>query len=394
MKKKTSIITGLVLLFLIIFSCEQEDQIGSYQSSISGVENKDNNPLNILIDREDVEEIECDETIKKDLFAGQHIYVGDLLLNKKGDYLTVTYDLSGTNWWLKETHLFVGNISDAPFTSSGNPKIGHFPHHDQHNLVKTYSYSIPLDDLEQCYSMIAHASVSLIVDNMETATETAFAKGDTEFSGSRWGWYSDICKSDCEDKTDESQDGSENSEDDETANNDASGQETDDPSGLDDENSDGCMDAYAYDINSPGNSICFYEDFKTWGWSNYVGFNDLHYGPLGTNYTYPIYASAYQCDVNNSMEIGYMTLHIAGGDGILYADISVTLTNTELSIHEFSFYSGSAAYPMDSNGNESIAFEDFDISLSNLDTNTYSVNNLDWEEASYFITHLKVCPRQ
>jgi len=63
-------------------------------------------------------------------------------------------------------------------------------------------------------------------------------------------------------------------------------------------------------------------------------------------------------------------------------------------IKEFSLYSGISAYPLDSNGNESIAFEDFDISLSNLDTNTYTVNNLDWEEASYFITHLKVCPRQ
>ncbi len=161
-----------------------------------------------------------------------------------------------------------------------------------------------------------------------------------------------------------------------------------------DENSYGCMDAYPFDRTNQGNSICFYEDFKTWGWSNYIEVSDQHYEISGKTYRYPIYASAFQCDIENSVEVGYMTMHIAGMDGILHADLNITLSNKELMIKEFSLYSGISAYPLDSNGNESIAFEDFDISLSNLDTNTYTVNNLDWEEASYFITHLKVCPRQ
>jgi len=221
MKKKTSIITGLVLLFLIIFSCEQEDQIGSFTSSDAefGAQNRDNDPLNILIDRRKLNQ-----------------------------------------------------------------------------------------------------STNINADK-------------------------------------------------------------------NDENSYGCMDAYPFDKANQGNSICFYEDFKTWGWSNYIEISDQHYEPNGKTYKYPIYASAFQCDIKNSVEV-------VGIDGLLSADLNITLSNKELMIKEFSLYSGNDAYPLDSNGNESIAFEDFDISLSNLDTNTYSVNNLDWEEASYFITHLKVCPRQ
>ena len=160
------------------------------------------------------------------------------------------------------------------------------------------------------------------------------------------------------------------------------------------ENSNGCMDAYPFDKTNQGNSMCFFEDFKTWGWSNYIPVSEQHYKHTGKTYTYPVYASAFQCDIDNSMEVGLMTMHIAGAEGNLYADLSITISNSELMIKEFSLYAGIDAYPLDKNGAESIAFEDFDISLTDLNTNTYAVNNLDWGEASYFITHLKICPRQ
>lgn len=163
---------------------------------------------------------------------------------------------------------------------------------------------------------------------------------------------------------------------------------------INDNNSYGCMDAYPFDNTNQGNSICFIEDFNTWGWSNYIAVSDQHYEHNGKTYTYPIYASAFQCDIKNSIEVGYMTMHIAGNGGSLYADLNITLSNRELMIKEFSLYSGNDAYPLDQNGKESIAFEDFDISLSNLNTSSYTVNNLDWEDASYFITHIKVCPKQ
>ena len=165
MKKKTSITAGLVLLFLVIFSCEQEDQIGAFKSTESenSTFKKANDPLNIVLDQEEVEEIECDQTIRRDLWAGQNILVGAIFIKKENEELVITYDLSSTEieteWQLKESHLFVGDINDAPFTNSGNPKIGHFPYQGDHDLVNEYSFRIPLDELNDCFSIITHAVV-------------------------------------------------------------------------------------------------------------------------------------------------------------------------------------------------------------------------------------------
>ena len=397
MKKRTNIIAGLILLFLVIFSCEQEDQIGAFKSTDS--ENSSikssNDPINIILDREEVQDINCDETVKRELLAGQHIYVGDMLIRKENEELIVTYDLTSTEWFLKESHVFIGDINDAPFTNSGNPKIGHFPHNDQHDLVKEYSYSIQLKELNSCFSVISHAVVVQIEDENETSNETAFGYGDNTFDGNRWGWYLDLCNMDCESTSDE--DGEEESSDSpvEGEFDDDSGSNGNDPSGLGNNEIDdnGCMDAYAFDKQHQGNSICFYEDFNSWGWTNYIGINPSHNEPLGIIYTYPIFASAFQCDITNSMEIGLIKIYVTGGDGRPFANVTVSLTNPDVMIHEFNFFVGETAYPLDQNEQESIDFEDFDISLSGLNTSSYSVNNIEWYDASYFISHIKVCPK-
>ena len=403
MKKKTSLTAGLVLLFLVIFSCEQEDQISSFKSTDSGnsTTKSTNDPINLILDREDVEDLDCDETIKRDLMAGQHIYVGDVLIRKENDELVVTYDLTSTDWSLKESHVYIGDINDAPFTNNGNPKIGHFPQHEDHGLVKEYSYRMNLDGLNDCFSVISHAVVVLIEDDSETANETAFGFGDNVFDGNRWGWYLDVCKTDCE----SNEEGEEFEEEDEEEESALTNVEVEvdegiatfdnDPAGSGNERIDdyGCMDAYAFDQKNQGNSICFYEDFSSWGWSNYIGVNPDHNEPVGITYTYPIFASAFQCDITNSIEIGSIKIHVSGGDGRPVANVTVSLTNTELVIKEFNFFVGESAYPLDQSGQESIDPQDFDISLSGLNTSSYSVNNIEWYDASYFISHIKVCPK-
>ena len=406
MKKKTSITAGLVLLFLVIFSCEQEDQIGAFKSTES--ENSTfknaNDPLNIVLDQQEVEEIECDQTIRRDLWAGQNILVGAIFIKKENEELVITYDLSSTEteteWQLKESHLFVGDINDAPFTNSGNPKIGHFPYQGDHDLVNEYSFRIPLDELNDCFSIITHAVVVLISDDSETANETAFGFGDNTFDGNRWGWYLDVCNTDCE--SDDNDTNSEDQEEETTdevvdgeveSNFDTNGNDTAGP-GNDGVDSNGCMDAYAFDKKNQGNAICFYEDFNSWGWTNYIGVNEQHTEPLGITYRYPIFASAFQCDYENSMEVGYLQIHISGGDGRPVANVTVSLTNSDLMIEEFNFFVGESPYPLDQNGRESINTADFDISLSGLNTSSYSINNIEWYDASYFISHIKVCPKR
>ncbi len=393
MKKKTGIATSLILLFLIIFSCEQEDQIDSFKATQSEIRTESSNdPLNILRKREEIDELNCGETIKKELIAGQHIVVGDLLIKKEEDLLKITYDLSGTDWWLKETHLFVGNIDQAPFTKSGNPKIGNFPYHGDHDMIKKFSFTIALDELDDCFSIITHASVSLIVDGNETANETAFGHGDNEFTGNRWGWYSDVCKSDCEEDTDNEEDENESSDAESTTESNSSDQASDDTSDVADENSDGCMDAYAY--SSKQNSLCFLNDFDSWGWTNKVISNDEHYMPGGVTYTYPLYASAYDCAIDNSILIGEVTINVSGGDSVLYASISINLSKQELSITDIDIYADETTYPLDDSGAPTIAFDQFDISLNSMNEKTYNVNWFDWFDQTNFIVHVKVCPEE
>lgn len=402
MKKKTSIIAGLVLLFLVIYSCEQEDQIDAFKSTQS--ENSSiksaNDPLNIVLDQEEVEEIECDATITKELLAGQDILVGAILIKKENDELIITYDLSSTEWQLKESHLFVGDINDAPFTNNGNPKIGHFPYQGDHDLVNQHPFRIPMDQLNDCFSIIAHAVVVLISDEGETANETAFGHGDGTFDGNRWGWYLNVCEVDCElsnneeapdVQNDETTDETVDSAAEDISNN--NGNDSAD-SGNDGIDENGCMDAYAFDKLNQGNAICFYEDFNSWGWSNYIGVSDQHNEPQGITYSYPIYASAFQCDVSNSIEVGLLQVHVAGGDGRPVANVTVSLNNSDLMIEEFNFFVGESPYPLDQNGRESIDAADFDISLSDLNVSTYSLGNIEWYDASYFISHIKVCPKR
>lgn len=392
MKKKTGIIASLIMLFLLIYSCEQDDQIETFTSTDSLTESNklSNDPINILADRENDDDMDCDETIASDLFAGQHILIGKLFIQKEGDYLEVTYDLSSSDWYLKETHLFVGDIQEAPFGNNGNPKIGHFPYHGDHGLVKEYSFNIPYEDINECYSVISHASVVLMTDGEESASETAFGFGDAEFSGNRWGWYQDICKPDCGEVQESNNDESNNYNDDnDTVNNDANA----DVSNPDNsEETNGCMDAYAY--SSESNSTCFLNDFAYWGWSNKVIANDRHYAPGGVNYSYPLHASAYDCAVDNSILIGEVNMNVYGGDGILYANISVNLSKDELSITDLHIVANETVYPVDNLGNPSIDFEFFDVNLNSMNEKSYSVNWLDWFEQTNFIVHVKVCPEE
>ena len=354
-------------------------------------EKSSNDPLNILADRKEDNEVDCDIIFATDLIAGQHIVVGKILIRKESDQLKVTYDLSSSDWYLEESHLFLGDITDAPFGNSGNPKIGHFPYHGDHDFVKEYSFYIPLDYLDECFSLISHASVVLTDNGKETASETAFGFGEHEFSGNRWGWYADICKSNCEEDQFSEDLVLENDVHNNDSINHGDNDENSDQTNHNEE-SEGCMNAYAY--SSEVNSTCFLNDFTTWGWSNKVKSNDRHYAPGGLSYSYPLYASAYDCAIDNSIHIGEVTMTISGGDSILYADIEVTLSKQELSITDIHIVANETLYPIDDNGQASIAFDNFDVNLNSMNEKTNSVTWLDWFKETYFIVHVKVCPEE
>jgi hypothetical protein len=140
----------------------------------------------------------CDSAITMDLLAGQTIPVGTVSLYSDGTVLSVTYSTSG-GWVLDETHLFVGNCIDVPLNAACNPQIGLFPFSADHiPAVNTYTYTIPVSLIPDCFCFIAHAAVSNSDGGGGTMEETAFGNGENELPGDRWGWYSIFCQESCD----------------------------------------------------------------------------------------------------------------------------------------------------------------------------------------------------
>lgn len=383
MKKKFGIVISLAFLLFALNSCEQEDQISSFKSDKHSILVDKNASLPLQtrsVTNEEVQEISCGNPIEVTLYAGQHIEVGKIFITNSETKLLVTYDVTGSNWWLSETHLFAGDINEAPFTNSGNPQIGKFPSHGTDELTQQYTHWVSLDHINEPISIIAHAVVVQKQYGQTTATETAFGEGSTEFTGNRWGWIIDYKLQDCDDDEEES---------------DQELSFTEDPSNspnLDQTDNNGCMDAYAY--SSAENSVCLLKDFDHWGWTNWVIPNDTHYRPGGVTYTYPLYASAFDCATDNSILIGEVNMTVSGGDSVLYASVTVSLSKQELSITELHIYAGETIYPLDDAGNRTIAFDNFDLNLNSMNEKTYTVNWLDWFDETNFIVHVKVCPEE
>ncbi|MCK4300881.1 MAG: hypothetical protein KAX80_15175, partial [Planctomycetes bacterium] len=144
---------------------------------------------------------DCDTSGTFPLIGGQNIDTGDVMIWHDTETLYIKYSTDG-NWWLSETHLFVGDAEDLPTTGSGNPQIGKFPNNMDHDpMVTMYTYEFDLvDDLgwekgDELFIM-AHAVVNMVVDGQVVQSETAFGCEYDFEESKRWAWYIDYssCK--------------------------------------------------------------------------------------------------------------------------------------------------------------------------------------------------------
>ncbi len=209
----------LVALTAVLISCENESI--SLADSSMDVDTSE-------LSRKFIDSLETSFTTN--LMAGQHHNAGTVTITKDSSNLLVTYetntDTSSTkNWTIKATHLYVGACDGMPTTKSGNPKIGKFPYKEDHEVGTTnYTYSIPLDKLDECFCVAAHAVVDCSTEITTTPTtptipvtdpdtlaksdkggnkdkgqaddscgeETAWAEGQG-FSGNSWAMFIEIC---------------------------------------------------------------------------------------------------------------------------------------------------------------------------------------------------------
>jgi len=414
MKKNISIVISLFLLFLIFTSCEQEEQINSLKSVESEI-TIDKNAQTLLepttLTKDEIAENSCADPKETVLYAGQHIKVGKVLISNDEDMLYVTYDVNDTKWWLKETHLYVGDIENAPFGSSGNPKIGHFPYHGDHDLLKEVTFTIPLEDLDDCFSIISHAVVVISENGSSTSSETAFGYGDNEFDGNRWGWFLDHCVESCDDNDDgDNDDGNNDDDDDDDGSDDDDNDDgdnddgnNDDDDGSDDDgseddgnggNNSDCMEAYAYNSVNASVASCFIDDgFDSWGWTNELVYSEDFYRLPPVTQRFPIYANADYCDLQNGSIIGHLEITISAGDSQASATIAYVINN-DLIIADLNLYVGTDTYPLDANDKQTISFEYYNYSFNDFGVD-HSINNIAWPVTDvFFIAQATVCPSE
>lgn len=140
----------------------------------------------------------CGNTTIVDFYAGQHILIGNMTMSNTNTDLVITVNTTD-GWQLGHTHLYVGAAAAMPTNGAGNPMIGRFPYSTPHNpMVNTYSWSIPLANLDSCFAVALHADVHLIGVNGDTLqSETGWGDGEQFTDAGSWASYYTYCVEDC-----------------------------------------------------------------------------------------------------------------------------------------------------------------------------------------------------
>ena len=118
-----------------------------------------------------------------DLFAGQNVDVGRVIVSIDDDNLYVEYQLDD-GWLMTASHLAVGDeLSDLPVNSKGNPVPGQFPYGDSYDPAQSDAeFRIPLGELNANFGfapgdplvIAAHAVVwEEVASTMTVVSDTA-----------------------------------------------------------------------------------------------------------------------------------------------------------------------------------------------------------------------------
>lgn len=134
----------------------------------------------------------CGEPTTVTLIAGQHINAGTVTVTNDETNLYVTYNTTN-GWKLTELHLFAGACNAIPVNKPGNPMPGQFPYSANPASLTTYTFTIPLANLENCFCVAAHA----VVRNSSGGTETAWGQGQRFVQKGNWAMKFNACKQVC-----------------------------------------------------------------------------------------------------------------------------------------------------------------------------------------------------
>jgi hypothetical protein len=183
--------TKLLYLFvgaiaLTFASCEQDNV--SETKQLSQAKNNSNNFV--------VNTVSLKPCKVVDLMAGQNYDSGDLSVYVDLNNVYVEYTTTD-NWYIRKTHLYVGDCQLIPRNNSGNPIPGQFPISNAlSNGTQTITYTIPKSNLPACFCIAAHAEVYRVQNGTVVQTETAWAAGE-RFTQKSWATFFSVCQDDC-----------------------------------------------------------------------------------------------------------------------------------------------------------------------------------------------------
>lgn len=183
---------GAFLLMLSFNSCETEDVAKNSENSNKAASSETTNPdiLNNLT-----------ACMSVNLMAGQHYDSGDVNVYFDVDNVYVEY-ITSPNWFIKKTHLYVGDCQLIPRNNSGNPVPGQFPISTSFSpSTNRVVYTISKVNLPECFCIAAHAEVVRMQNGVVVQTETGWGQG-TRFTNKSWAMYFTVCQSDCFDYED------------------------------------------------------------------------------------------------------------------------------------------------------------------------------------------------
>ncbi|TDU34496.1 hypothetical protein BXY82_2821 [Gelidibacter sediminis] len=160
-----TILFGVSLLFGTFLSCQTEPLDAEQDLSLDS---------NVLANKSKVATFKwpaCENELSSEvnLYAGQNILVGTVIVEVIGANYEITYKLTNSGYCLAATHLSVVNDKlDFPMNNGGNPVIGHFEYSENHDCISSYTYTVPTS--KGTY-IAAHAVVHCVSD----VTSDAFA---------------------------------------------------------------------------------------------------------------------------------------------------------------------------------------------------------------------------
>jgi hypothetical protein len=127
------------------------------------------------------------------LIAGNYIDVGNVNIYCNNENVFIEYETTD-EWYIKNTHLYVGDIELIPTNKNEIPNPLRFKNKTVcPKQTQSEIYMISKSSLPSNFAVAAHAKVKREVNGMKTKTETAWCEGE-RFSTDSWGMYVSLCK--------------------------------------------------------------------------------------------------------------------------------------------------------------------------------------------------------